>query len=105
MSRRLRSDIRINAILRTAQGAGGFGVVLHKGHEEAGIIYLLHRTKNIYTLLVENSSSPPEQSWRSCLNDASVEEVEKFIAKERQFDRDLWVVEVEECDLTLFLDS
>ena len=41
---RLKSSIFVSAILRREQADGAFGVVLRRGAEDAGAIFVVHRT-------------------------------------------------------------
>ena len=99
MSGRLRSDLLVSAILRATQASGGFGAVQYRGHEEAGTVYLLIRAGAQLSVFVE-TTSPGDAfggalAWRCRLPEGDEAAADALIAKERGFDRDLWVVEVE----------
>jgi hypothetical protein len=98
---RLKSKIWIDALLRQLLGQGNFGAVIHKGAEEAGTIFIaVNRLDQTYDLLVpaigagndedgerlfEKHSQIP-QSWP---------EINTHVERQRKFDADLWLVEIE----------
>lgn len=91
--RRLRSDVLASSILRLAASVGAYAVVRHKGHEEAGVVYVcLLRGGD---LLVETFDSDGRLAWRPRQRQAPQGAIDEIISRERQFDDDLWVIDID----------
>ena len=108
MTPRLASSVLVGAMLRRAEGEGGFGAVLAKGDATAGsiILILLEKGGNprIFerVLQAEGDYSWTESTTRST---AKGEEVPDFIARRRRFDPDLWVLELDIPSVERFADE
>ncbi len=105
---RLASGFWVAAKLRQIQNAGGYASVLVRGHDEAGTINLVHRSRDgrlrLATAAIQVDQSTDQFSdgrvfeWRGDpadnegLND---EELTALIARELRFDRDQWFIECE----------
>ncbi|MCQ8184228.1 DUF1491 family protein [Parvularcula maris] len=94
MSLRLRSDVQVSAMQRSASAAGLFFAVLDKGHEEGGLIYVQWRDGRELSLFTEREVEG-SRVWTCVLGKAEEMAVRERLASERSFDPDLWVVEVE----------
>lgn len=99
---RLRSDIFVSALTRQVFNRGGYAAVEHKGAESAGAIYLRQRFRDgletLYAPAPQAMFGEDEAETR--LFERRFEKTEPaaiddFIARERRFDPDLWVVELE----------
>ena len=93
----LTSDFWVAAYLARLQGEGIFAHVAHKGDPTAGAIAIKLATMDgkasLFTRTYDSSGS---RIW-DCAKDGEDErEVDETIAKQRKFDRDLWVIEVED---------
>lgn len=103
---RLKSEIRVAAQLRRAGAAGAFAVVARRGDPDAGAIavkvYLGARRAALH---VEARGENGERLWRQPF-DGPVEEatVDDYLEKEKRFDRDLWIIEIEDREGRGFLD-
>ncbi|MDB5723041.1 MAG: hypothetical protein JWP15_3659 [Alphaproteobacteria bacterium] len=94
MNIRLASSVLVGALIRTAEGEGGFGAVLAKGDATAGsvIVILLERGAN--PLILERILQPDgDYAWTQ--PSAESPDVPEFVARRRRFDRDLWVLELD----------
>jgi hypothetical protein len=99
----LRSDIFVAAYIRRRNGENAFAVVRQKGALEAGAIFIkideLNGKSALYgpapQSLFENGS-PERQFQRISKLDANNEEIEARLQREMRFDRDIWIVEVED---------
>lgn len=98
MSGRLASAVIAGGLLRTAEAAGGFGMVLEKGDATAGsiLVILLERGGNP-RVLERILSGDGGYRWQDMegQNIEVVGEVPAFVARRRQFDPDLWVLELD----------
>ena len=99
---RLRSDLVVAAILRRAQGAGATAVLRRRGAGEAGAIFIsvdrLNGQNDLY------APAPPRMDedddfvrrFDVILSAAAPLDVNDRMAREVQFDSDLWWVEIED---------
>jgi hypothetical protein len=88
------ASLVVPALLRRVLAAGGFAVVLHRGHAQGSAMLIVHRAAGGLTTVWErlpNLSGSPE--WRQAAE--GEEAVESFIARQRRFDPDLWVIELD----------
>lgn len=110
---RLRSDIWIAAYLRRVMSAGAFVAVRKKGVPEGGAIFIridhLDGAGVLYgpapqSVQDEDGSSRRFQQLHSTatLDNAAIE---TRLQKERKFDPDLWIIEVEDRQQRNFLDE
>lgn len=100
---RLKSGIWVSAYLRRCAVENVAAIVVRRGHAEAGAIFIavdrLDGTLNLYgpapAGLAEIDS---ERLWVPCF-DGQPEDEEKvniYLARQAEFDPDLWVVAVED---------
>jgi hypothetical protein len=110
---RLKSAIWVAAYVRLCHLEGAFAVVRRRGAEEAGAIFVkisrLDGTSNLFAPAPQASfdeAHPADRRFASCLKAgfAADPEVEARIAREIEFDPDLWLVEVEDRQGRDFLD-
>lgn len=95
---RLPTHLEVAALIRAAEGAGGFATVVVRGDRDAGMILLLTRQRGRASGLWERV--PDRLGVRtfrlvresSGENDSALDEV---IARRSQRDPDLWVLEVD----------
>jgi len=99
---RLTSRLWVDELLRRCQGEAKFGAVLHSGADEAGAVYVAvnHLNGNYDLLGPPAGSSHDEEGTRifrkAIAQPALWDEVREFIARQRKFDSDIWVVEIED---------
>ena len=110
---RLKSAIWIAAYVRRCHLEGAFAVVRRRGAEEAGAIFIkisrLDGTAALYGPAPQSAfeeARPAERFFASILKEGFGEDakVEARIAREIDFDSDLWVVEVEDRSGRHFLE-
>ena len=99
---RLKSSIFVSAILRREQVDGAFGVVLRKGAEDAGAIFVVHQISasaaNVYApapQVFAAESESGERLFELRLKEAGPQEVSEFLDRQVSFDPDCWIVEIE----------
>ena len=95
---RLPPRLEVPALLRRAEAQGGFATVVHKGDPESGAVLLLVSSRgrhvaSLQRILAMNGS----YEWQATGpgDSADSAEVARFLTKQRQFDPDLWVVELD----------
>jgi hypothetical protein len=99
---RLKSELWVQAFLRICETRGQFGAVLHRGNAEAGaVMVVVNHLNGLSSLLVP----PPGQSYDddgtrrfslSTKDPLPWLEISEKITRQRSFDSDLWVIEVED---------
>lgn len=100
---RLKSEIFVSALIRRVFSAGGFAAVEKKGAEEAGAIFIRQRLRdgreNLYgpapQSFAEDEEIRAERRFETRLAGVEGEESAALLERERRFDSDLWVVEIE----------
>ena len=95
---RLATSVLAGALIRLAEGQGGFGVVLAKGDATAGTILVILMEKGAGPRLYERLLDPDgTYAWQAVRGQdiEKEEEVPRLIAQRRRFDPDLWVIELD----------
>jgi hypothetical protein len=109
---RLRTEFWVKAYIRRCAIEGASAVVVRHGDDDAGAIFIkVNRLDG--TCLVFGPApagfvgAESDRRWIACLSAQGVDEsaADAFIARERDFDSDLWLVEVEDRQGRHFLDD
>jgi hypothetical protein len=111
MSQRLASAVLISALVRQTSQLGGFAAVLHKGDPSSGSILVIAAEKGVVSSLWERILGPKGRySWtetfRQTIENKAL--IDDYVARRRQNDPDVWVVELdvpERTQFTAVLDS
>ncbi len=97
----------VSALVRRAQLAGAFATVVHRGDDERGdvVVKVTHaRGKAQLYAPAFNPEGPTEfERLPEGVSDPEEADVDALIAKRREFDRDLWVIEIEDREGRHFL--
>jgi hypothetical protein len=108
MEPRLASSVLAGALMRQAQVEGGSAAVLAKGDSQAGSILVILAEKGRKARIMERILQPGgTYQWQdsylvTAIND---EEAEKFLARRRKFDPDLWILELDIASAQRFADE
>lgn len=107
MSDRLKSGFYVRAIIRRAEVAGAQGFVVKKGSEEAGAIFLkIARLDGTCTVLSQAVAGDGVRVWARPLGEACDEaRAAAYFDKQKKFDPDLWIVEIEDREGRAFVDE
>ena len=95
---RLPPRLEVPGLLRRAEAQGGFATVLNKGDPEGGAMLLVVTSRGRHVACLERILSiGGAYEWRTTGPPESAEsaEVASFLAKRRQFDPDLWLIELD----------
>jgi hypothetical protein len=98
MEPRLAASVLAGALIRKAEGEGGFGAVLAKGDATAGSILVILLERGGNPRLLERLLQPGGRySWQEggSQHIENPSQVPDFIARRRRFDPDLWVIELD----------
>lgn len=99
---RLLSSIFVSALLRHTSAQGGFGTVLNKGAEQAGSIFVVHlkapRNSDLYgpapQALIDDGKQH-ERLFEKLLTSVDDAAIADALDRQRRFDPDCWIVEIE----------
>lgn len=108
---RLRSDIWVKAYLRRCIGRGAFAAVVRHGDDDAGAIFIrinkLDGTSVLFAPAPAGfAEAATDRQWVNSTDSAHIGdgEAEARLERERSFDSDVWIVEVEDRDGRHFLE-
>jgi len=98
---RLKSEIWVRAYLRRCQAENVPAVVVRRGDEAAGAIFIcvdrLDGTVSLYGPAPAGlSGTETERRWVTCFDRASGGEAKHYLARQSEFDPDLWIIEIED---------
>ena len=94
----LSSDLWVDALIRRAEIEGAHAVVVNKGDARAGaVIVKAYDTSTRTARLYAEACGPDgERLWIQPVTSDSEAELDAYIARQRQYDPDLWIVEIED---------
>ncbi len=93
----------VGALLRRVQAAGDFATVLHRGDATAGSVVVIHRDRSgAQRALVRTLGQGPDYHWQVAAQDESVD---SWVVRQRGYDPDLWVIELDTPDPARFIDE
>ena len=100
---RIKSEIWVRAYLRRCQAQGVPVVIARRGDEAAGAIFIcidrLDGTMLLYGPAPAGLvGSETERCWMGSFGNRAVSliEVQEYLARQREFDPDLWIIDVED---------
>lgn len=98
---RIKAGLWVKMALRLGQAEGRFAAVLHKGDADAGGVLAVLRGRNGLSVLSQTRDAEGEAAWLRATGDDPVtqEVADAYVARQRRFDPDLWVLEFECPDL------
>jgi len=101
---RLKTEIRVAALLRRAQVGGAFAAVLRRGDADAGALWVILRQGRELFRYTEQMSFSGGRAW---YRDGPLDDAEMTLRTNKAVDRDpdLWIVEVEDLEGRPFLDG
>ena len=107
MPSRLKAGIFVRSLIRRAEVAGAQAYVVKKGSEEAGAVFLkISRLDGTCTILNQVRPGDGELAWAKPLGGPCDEaRAAAYLAKQTKFDRDLWIVEIEDREGRAFVDE
>ncbi|HEY5409817.1 MAG TPA: DUF1491 family protein [Caulobacteraceae bacterium] len=101
----LSTDIWVGALIRRAEMAGAFAMVVRKGDPRAGAVLVkaIDRRKGQVRLYAEATRSDGERIWMRPAHAEEESELDSYVERAVRVDPDLWVVEVEDAEGRHFL--
>ena len=109
---RLKSEIWVKGYIRRCQGQLVSAYVVRRGQSDAGAIYIRINRLDGTSLIFGPAPAgldggAEERFWSPCLDGAAVgdADADAYLAKQADYDPDLWVIEIEDADGRHFLDE
>ncbi|MBA2124691.1 DUF1491 domain-containing protein [Hyphomicrobium methylovorum] len=107
---RLKSEFWVKAYLRRCTVSGASGVVVRHGDDDAGAIFIkvvrADRMVAVYSPAPAGMDEADRgRRWVVCFSEEFVtdDKAEAMLTREADFDRDVWVVEIDDRDGRHFL--
>jgi hypothetical protein len=94
----LSTDLWVSALIRRAEQGGASAIVVRKGDARAGAVLVklynpLNRESRLYAQAVRGDG---ETVWMQPAQAEAESDLDAIIARQRRYDPDLWVVEIED---------
>ena len=109
---RLKAEIWVKAYLRRCQHEGAAAVLVRRGDSDAGAIYIkVSRLDGTAALFGPAPAgldvASEDRRWQPCLDGPSPTEeaADAYLARQIEFDPDVWIVSVEDRQGRHFLDD
>lgn len=99
---RLAAVVWVNALIRRVNAAGDFATVLHKGDGVAGSVVLVHRRGAETRALQRLMGAAGGYEWRVTAKGA---DVDSWLERQRRYDPDLWIIELDTPNPARFIDE
>ncbi|MXV43833.1 DUF1491 family protein [Saccharibacter sp. 17.LH.SD] len=97
MSLSLKSGFWIRALLRRFDQNGDSAMIVHKGNDDAGSIFIILRDRSNNMVVLQEYGS----SWRRHHFDTNddetrpiEEQVDTYLQRQKKYDPDLWIIEL-----------
>lgn len=101
----LSTDLWAGALIRRAEQAGAFAMVLRKGDPRAGavLVKVVNRQAGSAQLYASAVRGEGETVWMQPLASEAEADIDAYIERSRRIDPDIWVVEIEDLQGRHFL--
>ena len=101
----LSTDIWVSALIRRAELAGAFAMVIRKGDAGAGavLVKVLNRPQGTARLYAEATRLDGERVWMQPARSDQEPELDAYIERAARVDPDVWVVEIDDRQARHFL--
>ena len=98
MEARLPAHVEAMALIRSAQGEGGVGMVIQKGERDAGALLVVMVENGANARLYERMPQPDGERIWHCSKQQNVDnplEFNNYLNRRRAQDSDCWVIELD----------
>jgi len=95
---RVTSAMQVSALIRRAEGEGGFGAVLTRGDSQAGAIFVILLEKGVNPTILERVLGlSGDYRWEQAggAEPRNAERMREFLAKRQKIDPDCWIIELD----------
>ena len=94
---RLASGIWVSAYLARLQAEGVYAHIVHRGERTAGAVAVKLATMDGQaSVFVRTLDGEGDRVWTALVGHGPEPQADEAIARQRRYDRDLWVIEVED---------
>ncbi|MBU2581294.1 MAG: DUF1491 family protein [Alphaproteobacteria bacterium] len=104
---RINSELWVKAFVRNCNGSGAAAFIVRRGDEHGGSVFVrinrLDGTSILYGPAAAGIADAVSDRFWSLKTSGDDNVIDELIARERSFDPDLWVVEVEDREGRHFL--
>ncbi len=103
----LSTDVWVSGLIRRAELSGAFATVVKKGDARAGTVIVKaydtsRRTARLFSAVTGQDGDP---RWLQPVTSDIESELDAYIERQRRYDPDLWVVEIEDREGRHFLQE
>jgi len=103
---RLKAGIFVRALIRRAEVQGASAYVVKKGSEEAGAVFIKIASLNgTSDVLMQARRGEGDLVWMKVLTAVDEDAARTYFEKQKKFDPDLWIVEIEDKQGRAFVDE
>lgn len=101
----LSTDVWVGALIRRAELAGAFAMVVRKGDPRAGavLVKVLGRKEGTVRLYASAIRGDGETVWMQPVAAQAEPDLDAYVERSRRVDPDLWVVEIDDAEGRHFL--
>jgi hypothetical protein len=103
---RLPTKLWIDGLRRTVAASGDFAMVLSSGDADSGAVILVCRARDgAQSAYVRANMGDGGIEWRAAIEDDPPpgEKIEDFLKKQKSYDPDLWIIELDIADPARFI--
>lgn len=102
---RLTTRMRVDALIRRAQGEGGFATVLAHGDDSAGSLVLVIAHRDGTQTALQRTLGAKGYAWAEAAKQAPGEPgiIDEWLSRQRRYDPDLWAIELSVADPERFV--
>lgn len=102
----IASDVWVAALIRRVEIAGAFATVVRRGDARAGavIVKAFDTSTRRARLFVEATGPDGAARWIEPVSADAESELDAYVERQRRYDPDLWVIEIEDRQGRNFLD-
>ena len=97
---RVKARLWVDMALRLGNAEGRYGAILHKGDDDSGGVLVVLRGRDGLWVLSQIRNAQGRAAWMRATGAGVVDQetADAYVAKQRRFDPDLWVLEFESPD-------
>jgi len=98
MNDRLTASVEASSLIRSAEAAGDFGAIIHKGDADRGALLIVVRRRGEFVACLERAlTNEGAYRWTRTGPDKadSAEKLAEFLKRRTDFDPDSWLIELD----------
>lgn len=101
----LSTDLWAGALIRRAELAGAFAMVVRKGDARAGtvLVKVVNRRAGVARLYAEAYRGEGERVWMQPVDSTEETDLDAYVERQAKIDPDLWLIEIDDTQGRHFL--